>query len=118
MLQAVRFGARRIARSPSAVAAIVLTLSVATGVVCATYALSYAVLIRPLNFPSPEQLVRVWNANDPTGRQVLAGGDVERLEQTRSTITGVFRYGSLDQSVSVRRNEEGPRIRGLAASPS
>lgn len=118
MLQAIRFGSRRIVRSPGAIAGIVLTLSVAAGVVCATYSLSYAILVRPLNFPSPEQLIRVWNGADPSGRQILAGGDVERLERERSTVSGVFRYGGLDQSISVKRNEEGPRTRGLVASPS
>lgn len=118
MLQALRFGARRIIRSPGAVAGIVFTLGVAVGVVCATYALSYAILVRPLNLPFPEQLVRVWNAADASGRQVLSGGDVERLEREPAIVSGVFRYGVLDQSISTKRDHEGPRIRGLVASPS
>jgi hypothetical protein len=118
MLQALRFGIRRIIRSPGAVAGIVLTLGVAVGVVCATYALSYAILVRPLNLPFPEQLVRVWNAADASGRQILSGGDVERLERDHAIVSGVFRYGVLDQSISTKRDHEGPRIRGLVASPS
>jgi hypothetical protein len=73
MLQALRFGSRRLVRSPCAAAGMVLTLSVAAGVVCATYSLCYAILVCPLNFPSADQLIRVWNGADPSGRKIGVG---------------------------------------------
>jgi putative ABC transport system permease protein len=56
----VRYALRLLAKQPSLSAAILLTLAVAIGANTAVFAVVHAVLLRPLPYALPDQLVMIW----------------------------------------------------------
>jgi predicted permease len=66
-LQDVRHGLRQLRQNPGFTAVAVLTLALGIGANTAIFSVVYAVLLKPLPFQSPGQLVRVFEANDRAG---------------------------------------------------
>ena len=60
LLHDLRAAARSALRSPSASAIVVLTLAVAIGANALAFGLVQGVLLRPLPYPQPDRLVRLW----------------------------------------------------------
>ena len=77
MWQDVRFGLRLWARQPGLTGVVLLTLALGIGANTALFSLLDAVLLRPLPFPEPERLVRLWGVDT---RQAALAGDAGRRE--------------------------------------
>ena len=66
-VQDVRYGLRQLRRSPGFTAVAIATLAMGIGANTAIFSAVYGVLLKPLPFRSPGQLVRVFEANDRAG---------------------------------------------------
>ena len=67
LLQDLRYGVRVLGKNRGFTAVAVLTLALGIGANTAIFSVVYAVLLKPLPFRSPGQLVRVFEANDRVG---------------------------------------------------
>ena len=78
MMADLRFALRTLRRAPLTSAAALLTLAVGIGATTAAFGVVYDVLLRPLPFDRPEQLVFLWGRSPERGdeRLPLAAPDV------------------------------------------
>ncbi len=98
--QDLRFGARTLRKSPGFTVATVLTLSLATGATTAIFSVVQGVVLRPLPFDQPKQLVQVFGrlwAEDHNGVPDPVTGPVgspelEAFETQSPSLTGVAGY--------------------------
>src|SRR6185295_16831169 len=70
LIKDVRFALRALARRPGFTALAVITLALGIGADTAIFSVVYGVLLRPLDYPDPDRLVRVYEEH-PGGRSVL-----------------------------------------------
>src|SRR4029453_2013463 len=80
------FAMRMLRRQPATTATAVLSLAIGIGLNAAVFSLVDWVLLRPLPYPAPHELVRVFTAGTApvTGPAALTYGEFERLRSAES----------------------------------
>jgi putative ABC transport system permease protein len=90
--QDLRFGLRMMEKSPGFAAIAVLTLALGIGASTSIFSVADAVLFRPLPYPNPQQIVRVWE-QAPNGRRMnLANSNFEDFRTQNSTFGSLADY--------------------------
>ncbi len=109
LVRDLRFGLRAISRAPAFAAVVIGVLALGIGANVAMFSVVDAVLLKPLPFPAPERLVRVWEAPRPGSVNASTAG--EFLDWRR--LGDCFDALSAEQSVSAALNLGGQPIRLL-----
>ncbi len=108
LLGDLRYAARKLALTPGFTIVAVLTLGLAIGATTTVYSVVDAVLIRPLPFTHPEQLVRVGTIS-PSGETPWASPlDIKDYLAQSHTLAGLVPVKSAS-SISVQR-DAGPTL--------
>src|SRR5215468_10517846 len=116
-VQDVPYALRTLFKNPVFTMVLVLTLALGIGANVATFSLVYAVLLRPLPFPHPEQLVRVFDdLRGPNEQDV--GMSVPELWDLQDR-SGVFQNVSAvaPSSSAVGGGDRTVRAESLVTSP-
>jgi putative ABC transport system permease protein len=98
--QDLRFAARMLRKSPGFTSVAILTLALGIGASTSIFSVVDAVLLRPLPYPNPQQIVRVWE-QAPDGHRInLADPNFDDFLAQNNTFASLAVYGFGLSSVS------------------
>src|SRR3984893_5153957 len=114
MLTNLRYALRMLSKSPAFAGIAILTLALGIGANSAIFSVIDAVLVHPLPFPKPNQLVAVWSqvARENSERETESIPDYVDLRdqsQTLSALAAFTRSGAV-----LNRTEESRQLSGVA----
>jgi predicted permease len=118
LLQDVRFGIRLLWKDKGFTVAAVLTLAVCLGANAALFSVVNNVLLKPLPFPHPEQLVYVYDSFPNAGADRAGASVVDYGDRLRSI--SVFQQQALyaHRSLSLQAGDRPQQVRAMAVTPS
>jgi predicted permease len=99
-IQDLRYGLRVLAKNPGFTVVAVLTLALGIGASTAIFSVVYGVLLRPLPYPRPDQIVDLREVNAEGGRMNFADPNFEDVRSQNHSLQGVAEYAAWLQSVS------------------
>src|SRR5262245_1662491 len=116
--QDLRYGLRMLVKAPGFTLIAVLTLALGIGANTAIFSVVNAVLLRPLPYENPGQLVRLWadNSGQRTEQKPFAPADITdfRDQLTAFEAIGLFDIGL---SANLTGGEQPERVNGSEATP-
>jgi putative ABC transport system permease protein len=98
--QDLRFAARMLRKSPGFASVAILTLALGIGASTSIFSVVDAVLLRPLPYPNPQQIVRVWEQSPDGHRMNLADPNFADFLAQNTTFDSLAVYGFGLSSVS------------------
>ena len=98
-LQEWRFALRTLRKSPGFTSVAILTLTLGIGANAAVFSIINAVMLRPLPYPQPAQLVQVWEHNDTFGRLGGAWANFVDWRAESHSFEAIAAYGQGTETV-------------------
>ena len=94
LVQDLAYALRKLRTSPAFALTAIVTLALGVGANAAIFSMVNGVLFRPLPFPEPEQLYKVWSANPTAGntRAPVSVLDVDDWRARKRTVTDIGGY--------------------------
>ena len=116
-LQDFRYAARTLAKTPGFTIVAILTLALGIGANAAIFSVVQSVLLRPLPYPQPEQLVEIVNTYLPqVPRGGLAPGDYSDWQQQNTSFSEMGAYARISQGFNLTGEGDPQRILASYAS--
>lgn len=94
LLQDFRYGLRMLRKSPGFTAIAVLTLALGIGATTAIFSVVNGVLLHPLPYERPEQIVRLWELDARGQRSNFADPNFDDLRSQNHSLQYVAEYGA------------------------
>ena len=123
LAQELRLAARRLAHDRSFTITALLTLALATGATTAVFTLVNAVLLRPLAYRDPEQLIRIYDVQPDVPTASISVPDARDYAGYNTTLEGIALFSGAEVSLTgesepvrlagQRMNAGGFRVLGL-----
>jgi putative ABC transport system permease protein len=98
--QDFRFGIRTLSKNPGFAVVAILTLALGIGASTAIFSVVDAVLLRPLPYPNPQQIVTVWEQEAHGHRAHLADPNLLDFRSQNHTLVSLATFSSGPASVS------------------
>jgi len=98
--QDVRYGLRMLAKNSGFTVVAVLTLALGVGATTAIFSVIYGVLLRPLSYTHPEQIVHLWEMSAEGHRMNFADPNFTDMRSQNHSLQGIAEYASSLESVS------------------
>jgi putative ABC transport system permease protein len=98
LIQDLRYGLRQLRRNPGFIAVAVITLALGIGANTAIFSVVYAVLLKSLPYPDPDQLVNLFETNPQKGiaSAALTYPDFEELRRHSGVFSALAGYQAHD----------------------
>ncbi len=114
LIRNLRYSVRMLLKNPGLTAAVIVTLMLGIGATTAIYTVVYAVLLAPLPYPQPDQLVMVWSKVNGYNNGMSAGDFLDWKAQSKSFQQLTAFTGS---SFNLATQDQPEQIDGMRATP-
>jgi predicted permease len=118
--QDLRYALRMLRKNPGFTAVAVLTLALGIGANTAIFSVLDAVLLRPLPYPEPQQLVKLWSRFTgiglPNDQNDVSPPEFVDFQQLSQSFTGLAAINTGTFNIGVKGSPE--RLVGASVSPS
>lgn len=118
MLKDIRFGMRSLLKRPAFTAIALVTLALGIGVNTAIFSVVNAVILRPLPYENPGQLVRLWSdrSGQRTDQMEFSPAEITDFRDQLTTFedVGLFDFGL---SANLTGGTQPERVNGAEATP-
>ena len=120
LLQDVRFAFRQMAKRPGFTAVVVLTMALGIGANAAIFSVLDAILLRPLPYSHPEQLIKVWSRftgiGMPNDQNWVSAPEFRDFKQLNHSFSDLAAINSGSFNLGVKGSPQ--RVAGASVSPS
>lgn len=100
MVQDLRYAWRVLRKNPGFTVVTVFTLALGIGATTAIFGVVYGVLLRPLPYDKPNQIVQLWEVSDRGHRMNFTDPNFEDIRSQSDSLQGLAEYAAWVQSVS------------------
>jgi predicted permease len=111
----IRFAFRTLSRAPFFTVIALLTLALGIGATTAIFTVVDGVLLRPLPYPEPQRIVRLWEEGAKGGRSNFSDPDFDDIQQQTRSFTSLAKVADYGV-VSVVGGNSPVRARSAAVS--
>ena len=100
LIQDLRFALRVLRKNPGFTWVAFFTLALGIGATTAIFSVVYEVLLRPLPYENPDQIVRLWEVNAQGQRTSFTDPNFEDIRSQSHFLQGLAEYATWPKSVS------------------
>ena len=114
LLQDMRYAVRTLLKNPGFAFISILTLTLGIGANTAIFSVVNGVLLKPLPYPAPEQLIRVFERSQSQPRFPMAQGNFQDYRDQVTNLSGLALYTRHDMELS--KDDQPERLAALGVT--